>query len=94
LCKKKLNEPYPTSTQATTHTITDSELIQTKSKLGNVIEELQNTVILKENEINQLKQKIASLETIVQIEALKTELEKLKAQTSQEKPKRKTKRKS
>jgi hypothetical protein len=49
--------------------------------------------MLKENEINQLKQKIENLETIVQIEALKTELANIKA-LSQEKTKRKTKRKS
>jgi hypothetical protein len=50
--------------------------------------------MLKESEINQLKQKIQSLETIVQIEALKAELEKLKSQAFQEKTKRKTKRKA
>lgn len=97
--KKKLNEPYQIismqgTTQANASKITDSELSQTKSKLGDEVEELRNTVKLKENEINQLKQKIESLETIVQIEALKAELANIKAMASQEKTKRKTKRKA
>ncbi|MEK6945146.1 MAG: hypothetical protein AABW55_06930 [Thermoproteota archaeon] len=95
--KKKLNEPYQiVGTRGTTQTfanITDSELSQTKSKLGNQVEELRNTVKLKESEINQLKQKIENLETMVQIEALKTELANIKALASKEKTKRKTKRK-
>lgn len=95
--KKKLNEPYHmVGTRGTTQTfanITDSELSQTKSKLGNEVEELRNTVKLKESEINQLKQKIENLETMVQIEALKTELANIKALASKEKTKRKTKRK-
>lgn len=95
--KKKLNEPYQMvgmrgATQAFVN-ITDSELSQTKNKLGNEVEELRNTVKLKESEINQLKQKIENLETMVQIEALKTELANIKALASKEKTKRKTRRK-
>jgi len=80
--------------QASASKIAESELSQTKSKLGNDVEELRNTVKLKENEINQLKQKIENLQTIVQIEALKTELANIKTLASQEKSKRKAKRKS
>ena len=63
--KKKLNEPYQIvevrgTTQAFVN-ITDSELSQTKNKLGNEVEELRNTVNLKESEINQLKQKTENL---------------------------------
>ena len=82
-------------TRGTTQTfanITDSELSQTKNKLGNEVEELRNTVKLKESEINQVKQKIENLETMVQIKALKTELANIKALTSKEKTKHKTKR--
>jgi len=95
--KKKLNEPYQmVGMRGTTQTfanITDSELSQTKNKLGNEVEELRNTVKLKESEINQLKQKTENLETMVQIEALKTELANIKSLASKEKTKRKTKRK-
>jgi len=96
--KKKLNEPYQIvgvqgTTLENTNKITDSELSQTKSKLGNEVDELRNTVKLKESEISQLKQKIENLETMVQIEALKTELANIKALASQEKAKRKPKRK-
>lgn len=97
--KKKLNEPHQIigiqgTTQANASKIAESELSQTKSKFGNEVEELRNTVKLKESEINQLKQKIENLETMVQIEALKTELASIKALASKEKTKRKTKRKS
>jgi len=97
--KKKLNEPHQIigiqgTMQVNASKIAESELSQTKSKFGNEVEELRNTVKLKESEINQLKQKIENLETMVQIEALKTELANIKALASKEKTKRKTKRKS
>ncbi|MGQ0377214.1 MAG: hypothetical protein ACT4OW_06915 [Nitrososphaerota archaeon] len=44
--------------QASANKITDNELSQTRSKLGDEVEELRNTVKLKENEINQLRQKL------------------------------------
>lgn len=77
------------TTQETVDKIADRELNQTKDKFGNEPEELRNTVKLKEHEINKLKQKIENLETIVQIEALKTELANIKALASNEKAKRK-----
>jgi uncharacterized protein YlxW (UPF0749 family) len=43
------------------------------------LNELKGEVKLKDNEINRMRQEIANLETLVQIEALKTELANLKA---------------
>jgi predicted membrane protein len=43
------------------------------------LNELKDEVKLKDNEINRMRQEIANLETLVQIEALKTELANLKA---------------
>jgi len=50
--------------------------------------ELKNQVKLKESEIERLNQKIANLETMVQIESLKSEIANLKILASKEKFKR------
>lgn len=91
--KKKLNNTPLSVTHVKTSNISSTELSQTKSKLGNELEELRRTVKLKDDEIEHLKQKIENLETLVQIESLKTELANLKVLASKEKTSRKTKRK-
>lgn len=57
---------------------TDDELAKAKTTLTVELSELRDTVKLKDGEIDRLKQQIASLETLVQIEALKAELANLK----------------
>jgi len=59
-------------------TATDDELTKAKTTLSVELSELRDTVKLKDGEIDRLKQQIASLETLVQIEALKAELANLK----------------
>ncbi len=64
---------------------TDDELNTAKATFTVQLNELRDTVKLKDGEIDRLKQQIASLETLVQIEALKAELANLKILASKEK---------
>jgi len=72
--------------------VTDTEIADAKSELGDELSKLRDTVKLKDTEITRLKQEIANLQTHVQIESLKTELANLKNLVSQQKTKRKTKK--
>ena len=65
-------------------TATDDELNKAKVMFTAALNELHDTVKLKDSEINRLKQQIASLETLVQIEALKAELANLKVLAAKE----------
>ena len=70
----------------TVHAIaTNDELNNDRTTLTIELNELRDTVKLKDGEIDRLKQQIASLETLVQIEALKAELANLKVLASKEK---------
>jgi hypothetical protein len=73
--KSSINIAHKSHIQAKT---TDDELTKAKTTLSTELSELHNTVKLKDSEIDRLKQQIASLETLVQIEALKAELANLK----------------
>jgi predicted RNase H-like nuclease len=66
-------------------TATSDELSTAKAAFTVQLNELHDTVKLKDGEIDRLKQQIASLETLVQIEALKAELANLKVLASKEK---------
>lgn len=58
--------------------ITPSELKEAKTELADELDSLRDTVKIQDTEIVRLKQDIANLETMVQIESLKTELANLK----------------
>jgi len=74
----------------TVQTIATSELNNAKATFTMELNGLHDTVKLKDGEIDRLKQQIASLETLVQIEALRAELANLKVLASKEKaPKKK-----
>jgi hypothetical protein len=66
-------------------TATNDELNNAKTAFTVELNELHDTVKLKDSEIDRLKQQIASLETLVQIEVLKAELANLKVLASKEK---------
>ncbi len=66
-------------------TATSDELSTAKATFTVQLNELHDTVKLQDGEIDRLKQQIASLETLVQIEALKAELANLKVLASKEK---------
>lgn len=73
--------------------VTSTQLNDAKTELGNDLAGLKNTVKLKDDEIERLNHEIANLQTMVQIESLKSELANLKMLASKEKSKRKSKKK-
>jgi chromosome segregation ATPase len=89
--KKKLIESPTSHTQMIE--ISAGDLEQTRIQLSSELEELKDTVKIKDSEIEKLKTEISNLKTLVEIEALKTELAHLKILAAQENSKRKTKRK-
>lgn len=64
---------------------TNDELNNAKAAFIVELNELHDAVKLKNSEIDRLNQQIASLETLVQIEALRAELANLKVLASKEK---------
>ena len=66
-----------------------TEIKEAKTELSGELNELRDTLKLKDTEIERLKQEIANLETIVQIESLKSELANLKMLASKEKSSKK-----
>ena len=92
LKKKNLNNAQTVQTytsegkQAST-----SEIKEAQDELSKELTKLKETVKLKDDEIDRLNQEIANLQTLVQIESLKTELANLKMLASERKT-RKTKK--
>ena len=66
-----------------------SEIKEAKTELSDDLNQLKDTVKLKDTEIERLKQEIANLQTLVQIESLKSELANLKMLASKQKSSRK-----
>ena len=65
------------------------EIKQIQNELTLELDNVKETVKLKHNEIEKLNQEILNLETLVQIESLKTELANLKMLASERKTKNK-----
>ncbi|MGY5148455.1 MAG: hypothetical protein ACW9W3_00155 [Candidatus Nitrosopumilus sp. bin_68KS] len=65
--------------------ITLSEIKQAQSDLSAELNNLKESVKLKDGEIERLNQEISNLQTLVQIESLKTELANLKMLASKRK---------
>jgi predicted nuclease with TOPRIM domain len=65
--------------------VTLSEIKQIQSELSTELNNLKESVKLKDGEIERLNQKISNLQTLVQIESLKTELTNLKMLASKRK---------
>ena len=66
-----------------------TEIKQIQNELSSELNDLKEYVKLKDSEIERLNQEISNLQTLVQIESLKTELANLKMLASQRKTKRK-----
>ncbi len=64
-----------------------SEIRSIQNELSSELDELKETVKLKDSEIERLNQEISNLQTLVQIESLKTELANLKMLASKRKTK-------
>jgi hypothetical protein len=85
---QKITQVYTSDGKLLTH----NRIAEAKTQLSNELDQLRNTVKLKENEIEHLKQEISNLQTMVQIESLKSELANLKMLASKDK-KRKLRKK-
>ncbi len=62
-----------------------SEIKQIQNELSSELNDLKESVKLKDSEIERLNQDISNLQTLVQIESLKTELANLKMLASKRK---------
>ena len=66
-----------------------NEIKEAKTELNDDLNQLKDSLKIKDTEIDRLKQEIANLQTLVQIESLKSELANLKMLASKEKSSRK-----
>jgi len=62
-----------------------SEIKQIQNELSSELNDIKESVKLKDSEIDRLNQKISNLQTFVQIESLNTELANLKMLASKRK---------
>ena len=62
-----------------------NEIKEAKTELTEELNSLKQTVKIKDDEIERLNQEISNLQTLVQIESLKTELANLKMLASKSK---------
>ncbi len=65
--------------------VSKSEIKDAKTKLTEDLNSLKETVKIKDDEIERLNHEISNLQTLVQIESLKTELANLKTLASKSK---------
>ena len=87
--KKSLIETTTVQTTTTNNTVALTELKQIQNELSTELNSLKESVKLKDSEIDRLNQEISNLQTLVQIESLKTELANLKMLASGRKSKNK-----
>jgi hypothetical protein len=77
--KKSLSSSQTTQVYATPEPqVSYSEIKEAQSQLSGELNKLKESVKIKDEEIDRLNQEIANLQTLVQIESLKTELANLK----------------
>ena len=86
--KKSLNNTQTIETITTGNQVGLSEIKQIQSELSIELNNVKESVKLKDSEIERLNQEISNLETRVQIESLKTELANLKILASERKTKK------
>jgi len=87
--KKSLSNTQTIVTITTGSQVSFSEIKQIQNELSSDLNDLKESVKLKDSEIERLNQEISNLQTLVQIESLKTELANLKMLASKRKTKRK-----
>jgi len=83
--KKSLSNTQTIVTTTTGNQISLSEIKQVQNELSSELNGLKESVKLKDSEIERLNQEISNLQTLVQIESLKTELANLKMLASKRK---------
>ena len=64
-----------------------SKIKQVQNELSSQLNDLKESMKIKDSEIERLNQEISNLQTLVQIESLKTELANLKMLASERKTK-------
>ena len=87
--KKSLSNTQTVQTTTTGSQVSLSEIKNVQNELSSELNELKESVKLKDSEIERLNQEISNLQTLVQIESLKTELANLKMLASERKTKKK-----
>ncbi|MHA7733416.1 hypothetical protein [Nitrosopumilus sp. S6] len=83
--EKKTSNVQTIQATTTGTQISISEIKQIQTELSSELNNLKETVKLKDSEIERLNQEISNLQTLVQIESLKTELANLKMLASKKK---------
>jgi len=83
--KKSLSNTQTIVTTTTGSQVSLSEIKQVQNELSSELNNLKESVKLKDSEIERLNQEISNLQTLVQIESLKTELANLKMLASKRK---------
>ncbi len=85
--KKSLNQPRQVAQVYTANgkQASQSEIKEAKTELTEDLNSLKETVKIKDDEIERLNHEISNLQTLVQIESLKTELANLKMLASKSK---------
>ncbi|MCE2505273.1 MAG: hypothetical protein J4F36_02105 [Nitrosopumilaceae archaeon] len=83
--KKSLSNTQTIQTTTIGTQVSLSEIKQVQTELSSELNNLKETVKLKDSEIERLNQEISNLQTLVQIESLKTELANLKMLASKKK---------
>ena len=86
--KKSLSNTQTIETTTTGTQVSLSKIKQIQNELSLELNNVKETVKLKDSEIERLNQEISNLETRVQIESLKTELANLKILASERKTKK------
>ena len=86
--KKSLSNTTTIKATTTGNQVSLSEIQQIQSELSSELNGLKESVKLKDSEIERLNQEISNLQTLVQIESLKTELANLKMLASKQKSKK------
>jgi hypothetical protein len=76
--KKSLSNTQTIVTTTTGNQVSLSEIKQIQNELSSELNDLKESVKLKDSEIERLNQEISNLQTLVQVESLKTELANLK----------------
>ena len=85
--KKSLTSTHTVETTSGNQ-VSLTEIQQIQNELSSELNDLKESVKLKDSEIERLNQEISNLQTLVQIESLKTELANLKMLASERKSKK------
>ena len=85
--KKSLSNTQTIVTTTTGNQVGLSKIKQVQNELSSQLNDLKESMKLKDSEIERLNQEISNLQTLVQIESLKTELANLKMLASKRKTK-------